>query len=62
MRKVFDLKIWRRLREYTQQEMADKLGVSLQMYRRYERNTDNIKYGRLKQIAEILEVNVEDIK
>ena len=59
---TFNLKTWRRLRGLTQQEMADKMGVSRQIYIRYEKNPENVRYGRIKQIAEILEIEVGDIR
>lgn len=55
------LRTWRRLRNLTQQELADALGVTVQMYRRYEAKTDNVKFGTLKRLCEVLNINVEDV-
>lgn len=55
------LRMWRRLRNMTQQEVADALGVTVQMYRRYESRVDSAKFGTVKRICEILEIKVEDI-
>lgn len=55
------IRTWRRLRNLTQQQMADALGVTIQMYRRYETKTDGTKYGTVKRICAILGIGVEDL-
>lgn len=51
----------RKLRErkdYSQQNMADELGISHSAYSKIERGITDPSIGRMQQIAEILEVEV----
>lgn len=52
----------RELRSFTQEYMADKLGLSQSNYARIERNEIKISEERLQKIAEILETTAEAIK
>lgn len=45
----------------TQEQMADKIGVSRQKYARIENGTNNITLDILTKIAGVLEVSVADI-
>lgn len=51
----------RELKNYTQEHLAEKLGMSLAGYGKIERDETDISYSRLHQIAEALSVSVEDI-
>lgn len=51
----------RELRNYTQEYMAEKLGLSQNGYGKMEREDSDISVTRLTQIAEILEVNLLDL-
>jgi transcriptional regulator with XRE-family HTH domain len=42
----------------TQTVLADKLGITFQQIQKYEKGSNRVSAGRLKQIAEILEVPV----
>lgn len=48
-------------KEITQPEMADKLGMSLKTYQNFENGITKLDYERLKAVAELLEVTVEDL-
>lgn len=52
---------WRRAKEITQKEMAKALGISLPTYLRLEKNPGEIKIKDAFKIAEILDVNFNDI-
>jgi len=45
----------------SQQELANRLGVSQAMIGQYERGIRNPKYGTLIRIAEILRINVKEL-
>lgn len=51
----------RKLKNFTQAYMADILGMSVSGYGKIERNETEITLTRLKQIAEILEVEYSKI-
>ena len=52
---------WRRAKEITQKEMAKALGISLPTYLRLEKNPGEIKIKDAFKMAEILDVNFNDI-
>jgi len=54
------IKKLREFRSFTQEYMADKLDISQQAYSLLEKD-DNIPFGRIKQVAEILDVPVEQV-
>ena len=56
-----NLKEVRKQTEFTQQEVADKLGVSLRTYQRYEIDGDGVDYKKLMQISKILGVDMGQI-
>ena len=52
----------RELKNYTQEYMAQQLGLAQNSYSRYENPDTDVKPDMLKQIAEILEVTPEQIE
>lgn len=46
---------------FTQEQIADKIGVSRQKYARIEKGANNISLDVLTKIAEVLKVSVADI-
>jgi transcriptional regulator with XRE-family HTH domain len=46
------------MRGLSQTELGDKLGITFQQVQKYERGSNRISAGRLKQIADILELPV----
>jgi transcriptional regulator with XRE-family HTH domain len=51
----------RELKGYKQEYVAEKLGMSVTAYGNIERNESSISLERLQEIAEVLEVTVQDI-
>jgi transcriptional regulator with XRE-family HTH domain len=51
----------RELRNYTQQYMADQLGITQAGYSKIEKGKTIISHAKLVEISTILEVNTEDI-
>lgn len=51
----------RAIHNYTQEQMAEKMGVSRQKYARIENGTNSITYDTLSKVASILDVTVGDI-
>ncbi len=51
----------RELKGYKQEYVADKVGLSVTAYGNIERNDSSLTFERLEQIAEVLEVTVQDI-
>lgn len=51
----------RELKGFKQEYVANKLGMSVTAYGNIERNDSSLTFERLEQIAEILEVTVQDI-
>lgn len=51
----------RELRSYTQDFMADMLGVSQSTYSRFEKDEGDLTISQLNKIAEVLDVKVEDL-
>ena len=55
------IKALRTAKNYTQEQVADRLGISRQKYARVENGTNSITLDILAKIAEILDVTVGDI-
>ncbi|WP_281232942.1 helix-turn-helix transcriptional regulator [Flavobacterium gelatinilyticum] len=55
------IKSIRELKNYTQEYMADQLGVTQAGYSKIEKGKTLLSYVKLVEIARILEVSVEDI-
>jgi len=51
----------RKQARYSQQEVADQLGISRQTYIRMEKNPEDISIGEAKTLAELYGVSIEDI-
>jgi transcriptional regulator with XRE-family HTH domain len=52
---------WRKAREMTQEQMAEKLGVHMNTYMNWEKDPGKISIANAKAISEILEVPLDDI-
>lgn len=57
----YKIKKIRELKNYTQEHLADKLGMSSTGYGKIERDEVDIPFSRLEQIAQVLGVKAEDI-
>lgn len=55
------IKKLRELKNFTQDYMAEQLGISQGAYSRMELGDSEMTYGRLEKISEILEMKPEDI-
>ncbi|WP_394776097.1 helix-turn-helix transcriptional regulator [Flavobacterium sp.] len=55
------IKSIRELKNYTQEYMADQLGVTQAGYSKIEKGKTMLSYIKLVEIARILEVSVEDV-
>ena len=55
------IKLLRSIREMTQEQMADSLGMSRQRYARIENGTNHVTLEILSHIAKLLDVTVHDI-
>jgi transcriptional regulator with XRE-family HTH domain len=52
------IRVQRTMRGLSQIELGNKLGVTFQQIQKYEKGSNRVSAGRLKRIAEILEVPV----
>ena len=55
------LRAWRRAKNISQQEMADRLNVHVGTYQNWEKNPQKISIDHAKKISEILGVSINDI-
>jgi transcriptional regulator with XRE-family HTH domain len=55
------IRYFRSLRGFSQENMAELLGMSVRGYAKIERDITNVSISRLKQIAEKLETNLPDL-
>ncbi|MCP2025426.1 transcriptional regulator with XRE-family HTH domain [Flavobacterium sp. HSC-32F16] len=51
----------RELKNYTQNYLADQLGISQAAYSKIEKGITDLSFNKLEEIAVILEVTLEDI-
>ena len=58
----YSLKELRARHNLTLQDMANKLGLSYQSYCAWEKNISNVKLSNVMRVAEILQVQVSEIK
>lgn len=56
-----NIRDYREDKHLTQADMAEKLGMSVTGYAKLERGESQIRVERLQQIAQILEVNIEEL-
>ena len=58
---VLTVRQWRAVREKTQREMAELLGVHINTYQKWERNPRIMDVRHAQRLAEIFEVDINDI-
>ena len=56
------IKKLRELRNFSQEYMADQLGLSQSAYSKLETDQTELTYNRLSKIAELLQVTISDIE
>lgn len=61
MRTHEKLRVMRQCKNWTQEELAEKLGWALNSYAKIERGEADIKVDKLKKIAEVMGINVQDL-
>ncbi len=57
----YKIKKLREFKNFTQEDMADKLGMSVGGYGKLERDEADIPFSRLEQIAKVLNMKPEDV-
>lgn len=55
------IKMMRELNQWTQEEVAEKLGMSTTGYAKIERGQTNVSVEKLKQIAQIFNINIAQL-
>lgn len=55
------IRVMRQCRDWTQEELAEKLGWSVNTYSKMERGNADIKLDKLKQLADVMGVSVQDL-
>lgn len=55
------LRYFRNLKNWSQEEMADRLDISLPAYSKIERNITDVGYKRLLQISKILGITIIEL-
>jgi len=55
------LRYFRNLKNWSQEEMADRLNISLPAYSKIERNITDVGYKRLLQISKILGITIIEL-
>lgn len=55
------LKYYRTIHNWSQEDMADKMHISLPAYSKIERNITDINYSRLVQIAKVFGITVSEL-
>ena len=58
----YTLKELRARKEWTQKEVADRLGISTQTYNSWEANFSKVKVGAARAIAQLYDVRLDQIK
>ena len=56
------LREWRRIKEISQQSMADKLNIHVGTYQHWEQDPGRIPFGKAVEIARIFQVELDDIR
>lgn len=62
MKRILTLKEWRMLLDITQEEMAQKLGIHPNTYRRYEIHPEEIRIGTVIRICDVLGIKTSELK
>lgn len=55
------VRAWRRAKDISQNDMADKLGVHVNTYQNWESEPEKISISNARKIAEIFGVSLDDI-
>ncbi len=55
------IKIIRSYKNWTQEDVAEKLGISTNSYAKIERGETDVNFSRLQQIANVMEIELPDL-
>ncbi len=55
------LRAWRRAKDISQTDMAEKLGIHVNTYQNWEKKPESISISNALRIAQILEISINDI-
>jgi transcriptional regulator with XRE-family HTH domain len=55
------IRYFRKLRGFSQEELAHELDISLTAYSKIERNITDINYSRLNQLCKILKITIIEL-
>ena len=55
------LRAWRRAKNISQIDMADKLGIHVNTYQNWEKKPESISISNAVRIAKILDVSISEI-
>ncbi|MCW9709425.1 MULTISPECIES: helix-turn-helix domain-containing protein [Avibacterium] len=59
---IYDkVRVMREIRQWSQEEMADRMGMSVTGYAKIERGQSKLHYDKLEQIANIFNISVNDL-
>lgn len=59
---IYDkVRVMREVRQWSQEEMAEKMGMSVTGYAKIERGKSKLHYDKLEQIAQIFNISVNDL-
>jgi len=58
---LLDTHIILQLESWTQEDIADKLGISTHAYAKIERGETDVNLSRLQQIAEVMEIGLSQL-
>ena len=62
MKNISDnIRYYRNLKGWSQEEIADKLDVSLPTYSRIERNISGVSFKRIEQLAKVFGITVVEL-
>ena len=63
MSKIVKYKIaaYRKEKDYTQKDMAEKLDIALATYQRWENNPEEFRMGKALELTKILDVSLEEL-
>jgi len=59
---AFTLKQWRSIREMTQDEVAEKLNISTETLRKWEKDIRNIPLRHLLALCKLYDIKLDQVK
>jgi transcriptional regulator with XRE-family HTH domain len=56
-----NIRFYRKQRGWSQEDLADRLDITMLAISNMERNITDVSYSRLKQLAEIFEITISEL-